>query len=359
MESETVGLNVENIHDFTAAVGTIDENTTGVHLWGKNCPCDLMHTFVTALNTHPFISTLLIYIDNLEKSSILLQALKLNTSITFVGIKKISDDVIVELADVIHVNSTIERITFLEQPDDEVADMRPLFNASDSRSCNVNFRPSHPMDGVTNALVNNTTLLDLDIDGNEIGLDGMIALSNALCLNTSLSALHVGKKKHDGLVELMHALGMNATITNFSIVCDMFGKNQSSYVRAIAKMVCINTSIQHIQVICRKLTESEMQLLIDSFIVNSTVTYLGMPSYQQSVMPSYQQRSVLQNWISILESNSALCDFEFNHDDDDEEVLHRWGPIPSGADLALVRAVKNRLQSTASVQCILSEYLTQ
>jgi len=339
-KSHSIELYVENIDDCMEMISTIDEHTRIIELWGEQCRSDDVFSAVaSALNTYPSILSLHVFIDTLDpvQMAILSQSLKLNTSITFVCIAcdQLSDDTIHDLANVIQVNSSIQflRIRQRCRNGDDI-DMRPLFST----------------------LVQNTTLLELDMDSfDNIRHDAMVALSRALCLNTSLGILRVCKKKHDGLLELMNALCMNSTITDLAIGCGRFGTDHISIVRSMANVISINTSIQHMSLwslCCKALLESEMIILITPLAFNSSITSVCLPSHHAS-LSEYWRRSI----------NSSLCEIVFTDDHDDDDgggVDMQWiQPAPTEADLALDACLQNHSQSTASVQCVLSEYMTQ
>lgn len=159
---------------------------------------------------------------------------------------------------------------------------------------------------IAEALVHNSTVVELNIVNNEINSDGFTPLSNALLLNRSVQKLSLlnNRLRDAGTQKLAHVLMTNTTLTSLNVAFNIIGVDG---IRALAHALTRNTSLTRLMVGVNSFGVDGAQAIADMLRQNATLMYLNLVGCQ--IGPKGAQ--AIAN--ALIENNSTLTSLDISN----------------------------------------------
>ncbi|KAL0251408.1 hypothetical protein GEMRC1_001396 [Eukaryota sp. GEM-RC1] len=128
---------------------------------------------------------------------------------------------------------------------------------------------------LANALKVNSTITSLDLGHNSIGDIGARVLANALNVNATITSFDLGHNwiTDIGVRALANALKVNSTITNFDLGHNPIGDKGA---RALANALKVNAKIKSINLGRNNIGDTGARALTDALRVNTSVTSIDL-----------------------------------------------------------------------------------
>ncbi|RIB09698.1 hypothetical protein C2G38_2208095 [Gigaspora rosea] len=126
---------------------------------------------------------------------------------------------------------------------------------------------------ISKCSLQNVTLTSLNLWHNNLGVEGGIAITNALCKNTALASLDI-TDNNLGSIEgeaLAHALCNNTTLTSLSLWDNNIG---SKGIEALENTLCKNITLISLNLSGNELELVEDKVLANALCKNTTLTSL-------------------------------------------------------------------------------------
>ncbi len=123
--------------------------------------------------------------------------------------------------------------------------------------------------------IKNTSITSIDLQYNNIGAEGAIALAEALKYNTSVTSIKLSSNKigDEGAIALAEALKSNTSVTSIALWKNNIGAEGA---RALAEVLKYNTSITSIKLSLNKIGDEGAIALADALKYNTSITDINL-----------------------------------------------------------------------------------
>ena len=157
------------------------------------------------------------------------------------------------------------------------------------------------------ALSNNTSLKNLDISHNKLGMEGSVALAEMLSCNKSLTELNLGSCDipEAGLREIARDLLQNTSLKNLDISHNKLGMEGSV---ALAEMLSCNKSLTELNLGSCDIPEAGLREIARDLLQNTSLKKLDISHNKLGIEGSVALAEMLSCNKSLTELNLRWCD---------------------------------------------------
>jgi Ran GTPase-activating protein (RanGAP) involved in mRNA processing and transport len=134
---------------------------------------------------------------------------------------------------------------------------------------------------ISDALLMNTTIITLDLSSNRIGEKGALAIAKLVRMNKTITTLILSNNflrrnsldKETGIKEIADALNENKTITELDLEHNKIGIDG---IKSIAKVLCKNKKLKKLNLEHNKLRVEGARIIAEALCNNTTLEYLNL-----------------------------------------------------------------------------------
>ena len=174
-------------------------------------------------------------------------------------------------------NSKEEELWHVNEITDQIYVKQLLQCSLDARSVNVTgaIMTNDQMSLICDCLMNNTTLIELNLSSNKITDEKVVRLAEAIKMNTTLQSLDISHNtlSYNGISSISDCLKFNSTLCKLNLSSN---KISDKGAERLAEAIQINTTLQELNISMNKITDEGILRLLEAIKVNTTLQSLDL-----------------------------------------------------------------------------------